>query len=210
VDLSRPLSLITPSLDGDVLALLAAGHVKLSGREISRRIGASQEGVRRVLERLVADGIVLLERAGAAHLYQLNREHLAASAIEHLTGMRTELLDRLRRAIDAWTIAPAAAVLFGSVARGDAKPSSDIDLLVVRPRAVDGDNLEWRRQLTDLVVCTKAMTGNDTRIVEYSYDDARALGRNERVLAAAAHDGIPLSGSLRAFITDSRKKGTRR
>lgn len=204
------MSLITPGLDGDVLALLAAGQIKLSGREISRRIGASQEGVRRVLERLVAEGIVVRERAGAAHLYQLNREHLAAPPIERLSAMRMELIERLRRAIAAWTTAPAAAVLFGSVARGDATPSSDIDLLVVRPRAIDGDNAAWRRQMTELVVQTKVMTGNDVRVVEYSNHEASALGRTERVLAAAADDGIPLAGSLRPFVTSGGKKRKRR
>lgn len=49
---------------------------------------------------------------------------------------RTAVIERVRTAIKA--VAPEAkAILYGSEARGDARPDSDIDLLVL----VDGKNL---------------------------------------------------------------------
>jgi len=209
VDLQHPLRVITPTLDGDILALLAAGEVQLSGREIGRRIGASQEGVRRTLERLVGEGIVLRERAGNAHLYRLNRRHIAAPWIEQLGAARTQLIERLCEAIGRWRIRPVAAVLFGSAARGEASAASDIDILVVRPHRTDVDDPAWRRQVSDLESDAAASTGNDARVIEYSDQEVRRLWNDEPLLAVAAADGIELFGSLRRLRPRGKKRSRR-
>jgi predicted nucleotidyltransferase len=207
VDFGHPLSVVTPTLDGDVLGVLAQGELKLTGRELGKRVGASQEGVRRVLERLVGQGIVLRETAGRAHLHSLNRRHLAAPAIERLATLRPHLIQRLREAIAAWTIPPAAALLFGSVARGHAGERSDIDLLVIRDDRTDVETAGWRRQLEDLAENVTAMTGNDARVLEYGSAEI-ARPRRPDVVASALKDGIPLFGSLeRARQRDSRRRG---
>jgi predicted nucleotidyltransferase len=207
MDISRPLAVVTPTLDGDVLALLARGHVKLTGREIARRIGASQEGSRRALERLVKQGIVMRERVGKAHSYALNRKHLGAEPIVSLATLRQRLLDRLREEVAAWSIVPAAVFLFGSIARGEGDDASDIDILVVRSRATPEDDPVWRRQLVDLADNSTAMTGNDTRLVEYSAAEAVQLRRNqESIVATAATEGIALGGSLDAIQARRRSR----
>ena len=50
---------------------------------------------------------------------------------------------------------PLRLILFGSHARGDARPDSDIDLLVVLPEVPDKRRVavEIRRTLVDLPVC---------------------------------------------------------
>ena len=50
---------------------------------------------------------------------------------------------------------PLRLILFGSHARGDARPDSDIDLLVVLPEVSDKRRvaIEIRRTLVDLPVC---------------------------------------------------------
>ncbi len=42
---------------------------------------SSEEGIRKVLSRLVRQGVVLVDRAGHAYAYRLNSEHLAAEPI---------------------------------------------------------------------------------------------------------------------------------
>jgi predicted nucleotidyltransferase len=196
VDLQHPLSVISPTLDGDVLGLLGGGQLRLTGREIGRRISASQEGVRRVLDRLVEQGIVLREQVGRAHLFCLNRDHVAADAIEHLATLRLEVISRLRGQVAAWKLPPVAAILFGSSARGDSRVTSDLDILIVRPRALDGERPEWRQQITDLVGYASRLTGNDTRIVEYSETEVRRVRKQDRLLANIEREGIDLFGSL--------------
>lgn len=195
MDFRHPLSVVTPTLDGNILFVLAQGEVKLTGRELGKRTGGSQEGVRRALERLVRLGVVTREKAGKAHMHSLNRRHLAAAPIETLATLRPLFIQRLRESIAAWAIPPAAAFLFGSVARGDARETSDIDLLVIRAGAIDAETPAWRRQLEDVEQSVTAMTGNDARILEYGLAEVSGP-RRPKVVVAAMDEGIPIYGSL--------------
>lgn len=194
MDLGRPFAAVTPTLDGDVLAALARVDAELTGRQLQGVIGhSSVEGVRRAAERLVRQGIVHRRAVGRAHVYRLNREHVAAAAVERLAALDQELLDRLRTAIAAWTPAPVAAVLFGSAARGEAGADSDLDLLVIRPSAVDPDDDRWRAQLTELAERATAWSGNDARVLEYGEEELD-FREPEPVLAQALHEGLALHG----------------
>jgi predicted nucleotidyltransferase len=207
MDLSRPLKVVTPTLDGDVLGVLAGGDAALTGREIQRRVGASQDGVRGALDRLTRQGVVRRERAGRANLYRLNRQHLAAPWIEGLASLRLQLIERLRDTIRSWELEPIAAVLFGSAARGEAGRESDLDILVVRPSDCLPDDPTWREQLMSLETSAAAWTGNDVRLLEYGEAEVPTGRDREPVLNAAFNEGIELFGSLRRL--RSRREGAR-
>jgi predicted nucleotidyltransferase len=195
LDFAHPFHVVSPTLDGDVLAVLAGVEEAFSGRRIHRLVGyGSEAGIRKAAERLVGQGIVLRGQAGKANLYRLNREHVAAAGIEMLAASRSELIARLRDAIAQWKIAPRAAVLFGSAARGEAGPESDLDLLVVRPAAIEEGTPEWEDQLASLSREATDWTGNDARAMELSEVDVRAP---LSLLDEAIRDGIDLFGSLR-------------
>jgi predicted nucleotidyltransferase len=199
VDFRRPFLTITPTLDGGVLAALAAGEVELSGRELARHVGyGSVEGIRRAADRLVAQGTVSRRAAGGAHLYSLNREHLAARHIEGLANIRGELIERLRAAIADWEEPPRLACLFGSVARSEAGAESDLDLLVVRGKGSDPDSDRWREQLLELQRSATAWTGNDARVVEYSEQELEQT-HTDPLLSEVVADGIELYGSRRTL-----------
>jgi len=193
MDFRRPFSVVTPTLDGDVLAVLAGADEDFSGRRIYQllRHGGSENGVRNAAERLVEQGIVLSRRAGSANLYRLNREHLAAPYIEGLSGLRGQLFERLRDMIAHWGTLPAAALVFGSVARTQAAPSSDLDLLVIRPSPVGEDSEEWREQLGILEDAATAWTGNQAQVIEYGESDLDDPGVR-RLVERALAEGIDL------------------
>lgn len=199
MDFQRPLLVITPTLDGDVLAALARADVELTGRQLARHVGrGSPEGVRRAADRLVTQGSVRRRTAGAAHLYRLNREHLAAPYIEGLANLRAQLINQLRAAVGSWTQPPKLALLFGSVARGEATAESDLDLLVVRERGCDPDSDPWRTQLLAVQRLATSWTGNDTRVIEYGEEElVDAL--DERLLQEAMGDGVELFGARRSL-----------
>lgn len=196
MDLHRPLSLVTPTLDGDVLQVLAGGSVALTGREIQRMAGRnSHDGVRRVLDRLVDLGIVDRTSAGRAYMYQLNREHLAAPYIEGIAHVRHELRSRIADAVAAWTVQPAALAIFGSTARDDSGPRSDIDVFILRPAALDPDDDAWSSDLMQLERTIHRWTGNDVRALEMSLDEVAARA-DEPVLREIVRDGIEIVGTL--------------
>jgi hypothetical protein len=195
MDFRRPFTLVTPTLDGDVLAALAAADVEFSGRELARRAGhGSTEGVRRAADRLAGQGIVLRRAAGGAHLYRLNREHIAAGWIEALASLPEQLITRLRSIVAAWEEPASFAFLFGSVATRQASSDSDLDILIVRRLDCDADSPVWRSQLIALQQATTALTGNDARVLEVGEQEA-GEGVAESVLRDVLHDGIPLHGS---------------
>lgn len=197
MDVAHPYTAICPTLDSEVLSVLAGTARPLTGREVARLTGRdSHSGVLDVLNRLAEHGLVDRREAGRALLFALNREHLAAAAVDVLAGMRTELLTRIRHAINAWEIAPINVSLFGSTARGDGDTSSDIDLFIVRPDDVGEEDARWRGQLDDLAQQIQRWTGNHARIAEAAEAQIAQLRADEPpIVAELRSDAILLGGS---------------
>jgi hypothetical protein len=90
MQLHRPFATVTPTLDGDVLAVLATSDVTFTITQIQRILTtASGEGIRKVLTRLTAQGVVLHDQVGRTNTYRLNTEHLAAEPIIAARRART-------------------------------------------------------------------------------------------------------------------------
>lgn len=195
MDVSRPLAAISPGVDADVLAVLAASTQPRSGREVARYAERSNTGVQHVLDRLVEHGLVNRQEAGRTFLYTLNYDHLLAPVVQQMSGVRLELIERLRNAVEAWPIAPVHASLFGSAARGDGDASSDIDLLLVRAEGVDPDGEGWRRQVEELADGVRRWTGNHAGIIEISEAELPRL-RKDRPLVVdeIQSDAVDLAG----------------
>ncbi len=198
MELSRPLATVTPTLDGDVLAVLA-GHVgPFTTGQLHRVLTRfSEEGIRKVLQRLTRQGVVLAERVGPAYSYRLNRNHLAADPIVALASLQRTLLDRLERRLTGWAAPPVYAAVFGSAARGTSTTDSDLDLLLVR--ADDAPAAAWEEQVSALAAAVTAWTGNDTRPLEYTVSQL-AAARSEPVLRDVARDGLTVAGD-RGWLT---------
>jgi predicted nucleotidyltransferase len=197
MDISRPYAAVSPSLDGDVLRVLAGTTRVLTGREVAALAGRrSHSGVLDVLRRLTEHGLVNRVELNRAYLFTLNREHLAAPAVEILMGMRAELLRRIRGELDAWKITPVHLAMFGSTARGDGDTRSDVDLLVIRSASVGEDDPQWRVQLDDLSADILRWTGNHMSLVEIDEAQLARLRQEEPpIISQLRADAIVLSGS---------------
>lgn len=202
MDVARPYTAICPTLDAGVLSVLAGTTRPLTGREIARLLGRrSHSGVLGTLNRLFEHGLVDREEAGRAFLFTLNREHLAAPAVELLAHMRSELFDRLCQAVDSWEIQPVHVSLFGLVARGEGDTSSDIDLFVVRQRGVERENPLWREQLDLLARQVQRWTGNSAGIAEVGKEEIPRLREEEPpIVAELRADAITIAGNEAAAL----------
>jgi predicted nucleotidyltransferase len=206
MDLARPYAALCPTLDAGVLSVLAGTTRPLTGREISRLLGRrSHSGVLDALDRLTEHGLVDREEAGRAFLFTLNREHLAAPAVDLLAQMRGELFDRLAHLVDSWKVAPVHVSLFGSMARGEGNTSSDIDLFVVRPQSVEHEEPQWREQLDLLARKVQRWTGNPVGIVEVGIEEIPRLRKEEPpILAELRTDAITVAGAEAATLLSER------
>lgn len=105
----------------------------VSGRDIARRAGVSQPTAAEVLRALEAQGLVIVGRRPRAAYYRLNAEHVLAPLLSAIfVAERQARADLERRIADglAGLRDVEAAYLFGSAARGDMRPDSDIDVAI--------------------------------------------------------------------------------
>lgn len=194
----EPLSSVVPGLHGRVLGVLARTDRPLTGRAVAGLLRApgSPSGVQKVLDDLVSNGVVIAEPAGRAKLYLLNRDHVAYHAIDQLSRLRELLLERIRTEAKTWTVPAKAIWLFGSTARGQGGPDSDLDLLIVRPDEVDDSDSRWLEQVETLSAHVSLWSGNSCEVVEYSAQEVQDLiQRGERLVAELQRDAVPLVGS---------------
>lgn len=201
----RPLATVTPTLDGDVLAVLARHEATYTTGQLHRVLTRhSEEGIRKALRRLATQGVVLSERVGNAFAYRLNRDHLAAQHIIGLAQLQQTFLERLRDHLESWESPPTYAAVFGSAARGSMAADSDLDLLLVRPGNTDDD--QWEAQVDTLVATVTRWIGNDVRPLEFTVAELADRGRDEPVLRDVLSEGLTVAGD-RAWLGDQLRAG---
>lgn len=175
MDVALPIVSVIPSLDGPVLAALAGTTAPLRLTDVARRVDqGSRSGVRKVLLRLAAAGIVHEVPGG----FVLNRDHVAAGAIEALATLHGELAQRLGSRLDEWGDVLLAGI-FGSAARRDGDEDSDIDVLVV----AEGSGLdELGDDLADLIA---RWTGNRAQVIVLTLAQLQAMQRAEEPIVTS-------------------------
>lgn len=197
MQLQSPMKVITPTVDGDVLTVLARADQQFTIPTLATIIQhRSPEGIRQALARLVEQGVVHQQSIGRARVYALNREHLAAAAIVELADLSRVLSRRIRDAIESWSEPPVYAAIFGSAARGEMKPNSDIDLFILRDRPLSP---LWDMQVAQLLEDITSWTGNDAQALETAMDEVRVNGHPEPVIDDILRDGIPVFGDATAL-----------
>jgi predicted nucleotidyltransferase len=202
MELGRPLTTVTPTLDGDVLTVLARQQGRFTTGDVHRILPRfSEEGIRKVLQRLTRQGVVHAERVGHAYSYRLNTAHLAAGPIIELANMQGTLLTRVQERLARWAFPPVYAAVFGSAARGAMTPDSDVDLFLVL--ADDTPREVWDEQVAALAEDLTAWTGNDARPLEYAVSD---LTDQEPVLRDVLDEGLTVAGS-RAWLARHLRPG---
>lgn len=173
MDLSSPMRSVIPSAHGAVRTNEALG--------------------------MLADaGLVLRENRPPAQAYRLNRDHVAADAITALADQWTLLLERIQGHLAEWEPAPVSACLFGSAARVEAGPDSDIDLLLVSPAEageLESADVSWQAQVEDLSERIRLWSGNVCKVLDLTESELRqSVMRDDRLVRDLRDDAIPLQG----------------
>ena len=197
MDISSPISSVIPGVPGVILQVLARTTQPLTGSGIADLVAPrwSRAGVTKALHGLVESGLVTCMPAGRANLYTLNREHVAAMPVLELSHLRATLIDRISAAVRAWPTAATAVYVYGSLARSSGNSSSDIDLLVVRPRHVSESNEKWSSQLIRLTDNVREWSGNHCEILEYTVVELqRLVKRKDALILSLRRDAQLVAG----------------
>lgn len=196
MDLALPLRSIAPGLDSAVLEVLCRTETGLNAVQISQLSSrGSRAGQRPVLNRLVEHGIVIADPANTGFLYRLNRDHVLAAAVLAAIDSRREVLDRLTSACCQLHPEPVHVSIFGSFARRQGGPDSDIDLMLVVNDDVDLHGASWTDQLHGLGRNVLGWTGN--RLQALAFTDSRfadLVRGGEPLVTTWSADAVTLLG----------------
>src|SRR5205807_945493 len=128
--MSRLIDIVSSRVKAEMLRLLfGVPGIELHLRELVRRSGLSLSTVQQELQHLTRAGLVAARKDGNRVCYRANPEHPAYTDLRSLVLKTDGLAGALQPAVDVPEI--QLAFVFGSVARGDAGPASDIDLMVL-------------------------------------------------------------------------------
>lgn len=178
-----------------VLRALSDG-VASSATQIAAAAGLTPQGARLVLDALAALGIVTVKGAARTQLFELAAIHPFRHAIVELfeaervvwEGLVARLRERLKKRAGV-----QAAWLYGSVARGEDTPASDIDvaLLVSAPNVGDRvreDLMPFEDEL-GVHVSVTALTSQDLAALREGDKWWSEVVRDSRVLKGARPEG---------------------
>lgn len=158
-------------------------------RELGRFVGASHVGVGKALEDLLAYDIVRRQVVGRAYGVSANRDSALFTEVANLFEAEKAMLGRLRNEVRRWCRRHPEvlyAALFGSYARGQAGPRSDIDLLLVarNPQALEKD-------LDSLREAARTLLGRPLAPLLATPQEI-ARRRNSTLLRAIRSEGVTL------------------
>ena len=186
MNFGEPFGGLMPGARGAVLNVLLRTGAPLTGRRIHALVsGHSLGAVQQALRDIERIGVITTETIGRAGVHRINESHEAIAPLRALASP-IEMLTRVVR-----EAAPDvdAVIVFGSVARGEARADSDIDLVVIAPEAWDERAGLQQRVLERL--------GNDCGVLHLTREDfARAPKDREPVVAEILRDGLALVGTM--------------
>ena len=195
MDFVRPVEAIVPGTKGRVLAVLMETTAELNMRTIARLAGVSQAQASRVLPHLVDLGVIERREVPPASLFRLVPEHVVTRALLAVARSSDFVFDEIGRLAGALPLPPLSVVVFGSFARGEADVDSDIDVVVVRPAAIDEDDHSWAESLVGWRRSVERLSGNAVDVLEVSAKDAsKKLGGRSPVWADIRREGRVVQG----------------
>lgn len=100
-------------------------------RELERLAGVNAGTAHRELKRMETAGLVQSRRVGNQVHYQARRDCPIFTELQSILRKSSGLADVLREALEPLAAQIECAFVFGSVAKGEERPGSDIDLMVV-------------------------------------------------------------------------------
>lgn len=187
----EPFGGIIPGARGAVLATLLRTGTPLTGRQLHGLVEDhySLWSIQEALKTLADIGLVKTRTIGRAGIHEINEDHTSVTPLRQLLDPIASLTAIIEESLSSHV---QAVILFGSIARGEATATSDIDLAVIADDTWDG-----REDLEDLV---RTRTGNPCDVLVFTAPGFESLAaRGEPVVDDILRDGVALIGSKPVF-----------
>jgi predicted nucleotidyltransferase len=199
MDFDQPVASLIPGARGRLLEALARVDAELPINRLAEIAGVGRTRASAILQELAELGLVERRRVGPTTLVRLDRENAAGVLLARLSALRSHVIGQLQEAASELEPQPLSLILFGSLARGTADASSDIDILAVRPS--EGDSERWQASLTDFELRARRLTGNRVQVLDYELDDLRRRYSSRQDVPGASfwrsviEDAVVLTGA---------------
>lgn len=129
---ARTGSVLFGKTRADVLGLLYGQTTeRFYLRQIVRHVGGGVGTVQRELKKLTGGGLLVRTKIGNQVFYQANSQSPVFAEVKGLVTKTVGLVEVLRRALLPLSKKIVIAFVYGSMARGDEQPRSDVDLMIV-------------------------------------------------------------------------------
>jgi predicted nucleotidyltransferase len=191
-----------------VIRAMTALEQPVSGRQVGRLAGVSSKALT-ALDELAALGVVKKVESTGQHFYSLNQAHYLAEPLTVL--FRTEerrisdIRDVLKHALTRRRDVLSGAI-FGSVARSDADPHSDLDvLLIIESRAGSAEILDLVLEQADTLAKIYGATLAPTIFTKQEWL-ALMKRRDPFALSASADARVFVGRPLTELAKDEQKR----
>lgn len=183
----------------DLLGLLyGQPERQFMGAEIIRQLGRGTGAVHRQLKQFAASGLVTVTKRANQTYYQADPRNPIFPELRGIILKTTGLADPLRKALAPFAEAIVAAFVFGSLAAGRERSTSDVDLMIIT-RTAEGVSYTELYEVLAKAERTLArpinpilMTAEEwhrRRIVDESFAERVAEGEKIMILGSAADVG---------------------
>ncbi|MFC2099309.1 nucleotidyltransferase domain-containing protein [Candidatus Bipolaricaulota bacterium] len=120
-----------PRTRRNVLQHLSESQDGLHLRELERRTGVNSRHLQRELHSLRDAGLLMAKKAGNQVIYRLNPDCPIVDEIRAIVRKTLGLAGLLRQALEPLSAKIDLAYVYGSLAQGQERPDSDLDLMIV-------------------------------------------------------------------------------
>jgi hypothetical protein len=179
----------------DVLRALWGVQIPMTAAEVARRTRMTHPAVSSVLGVLADYGVADSAPAGRGHVYWLNRDNVYVKSLVDPVFLAEQtapdvLLEAIRSEFEDRTV---SVVLFGSYARGDQTPDSDIDVIAVAHNA--GVKREIEGSMVASQTAFRRAFGATLSAIVYDPSEAAALPERAPDLhQSVVRDGVRVCG----------------
>ncbi|WP_170133037.1 nucleotidyltransferase domain-containing protein [Arthrobacter livingstonensis] len=192
MDLSHPAYDLFGRNATRILQRLALVKDGLTGRRISELSDVPLGSTQRALAHLERTGLVVAQPAGRAIIYSLSRGHVLWPVVAAALNAPLQLERLIAEIVHRHAGNSATVAVYGSFARGEAGPDSDLDVLIVwEPGISTDDQAALLDELNDQL---ENATGNRVEIVDLSLSDLhRLVAANDPLIESWKREAKTLS-----------------